>query len=178
MKLVIERNRLAHLGILLSVSAAVAELLQRFDFKPLAAYGFAVTMVCQINGAILRESEKRAERAAAAEEAAVEHAAAHHAVGEHQRVAAGLVEQQAADFDVGRAVERPELLVVPWTTRSLDGIEQEEVGPLQPIAGDLGELGPDFDDGAVRRHREVEGERAVEETFSQTVVQLARRAPT
>ena len=55
MKLVLERNRLAHLGILLSVSAAVAEILQRFDFKPLAAYGFAVTMVCQINGAILRE---------------------------------------------------------------------------------------------------------------------------
>ena len=60
MKLVIERNRLAHLGILLSASAAVAEILQRFDFKPLAAYGFAVTMVCQINGAILRESEKQA----------------------------------------------------------------------------------------------------------------------
>ena len=56
MKLVIERNRLAHLGILLSVSAAVAEILQRFDFKPLAAYGFAVTMVCQINGAILRDN--------------------------------------------------------------------------------------------------------------------------
>ena len=76
MKLVIERNRLAHLGILLSVSAAVAEILQRFDFKPLAAYGFAVTMVCQINGAILRESEKRAARAAAEEEAAAEKAAA------------------------------------------------------------------------------------------------------
>ena len=75
MKLVIERNRLAHLGILLSVSAALAEILQRFGFKPLAAYGFAVTMVCQINGAILRESEKRAERAAAAEEAAAEKAA-------------------------------------------------------------------------------------------------------
>jgi hypothetical protein len=73
MKLVIERNRLAHLGILLSVSAAVAELLQRFDFKPLAAYGFAVTMVCQVN--ILRESEKRAARAAAADEAAAKKAA-------------------------------------------------------------------------------------------------------
>ena len=58
MKLVIERNRLAHLGILLKRQPG-AEILQRFDFKPLAAYGFAVTMVCQINGAILRESEKR-----------------------------------------------------------------------------------------------------------------------
>ena len=75
MKLVIERNRLAHLGILLSVSAALAEILQRFGFKPLAAYGFAVTMVCQINGAILREQEKRAERAAAADEAAAKKAA-------------------------------------------------------------------------------------------------------
>ena len=75
MKLVIERNRLAHLGVLLSVSAALAEILQRFDFKPLAAYGLAVTMVCQINGAILREQEKREARAAAAEEAAVEKAA-------------------------------------------------------------------------------------------------------
>ena len=75
MKLVIERNRLAHLGILLSVSAALAEILQRFDFKPLAVYGFAVTMVCQINGAILREQEKRAARAAAADEAAAKKAA-------------------------------------------------------------------------------------------------------
>ena len=63
------------LGILLSVSAALAEILQRFDFKPLAAYGFAVTMVCQINAAILREQEKREARAAAAEEAAAEKAA-------------------------------------------------------------------------------------------------------
>ena len=75
MKLVIERNRLAHLGVLLSVSAALAEILQRFAFKPLAAYGFAVTMVCQINGAILREQEKREARAAAADEAAAEKAA-------------------------------------------------------------------------------------------------------
>ena len=75
MKLVIERNRLAHLGILLSVSAAVAEILQRFGFKPLAAYGFAVTMVCQINGAILREQLKRAERVAATDEAAAKKAA-------------------------------------------------------------------------------------------------------
>ena len=75
MKLVIERNRLAHLGVLLSVSAALAEILQRFAFKPLAAYGFAVTMVCQINGAILREQEKREARAAAADEAAAKKAA-------------------------------------------------------------------------------------------------------
>ena len=75
MKLVIERNRLAPLGILLSVSAAVAEILQRFAFKPLAAYGFAVTMVCQVNGAILREQEKREARAAAADEAAAKKAA-------------------------------------------------------------------------------------------------------
>ena len=75
MKLVIERNRLAHLGILLSVSAALAEILQRFAFKPLAAYGFAVTMVCQINGAILREQEKREARAVAADEAAAKKAA-------------------------------------------------------------------------------------------------------
>ena len=75
MKLVLERNRLAHLGILLSVSAALAEILQRFAFKPLAAYGFAVTMVCQINGAILREQEKREARAAAADEAAAKKAA-------------------------------------------------------------------------------------------------------
>ena len=55
------RNRLAHLGILHGAGAAALEILQRFDFKPLAAYGFAVTMVCQINGAILRELEKLAE---------------------------------------------------------------------------------------------------------------------
>jgi hypothetical protein len=57
------------------VSAALAEILQRFAFKPLAAYGFAVTMVCQINGAILREQEKREARAAAADEAAAKKAA-------------------------------------------------------------------------------------------------------
>lgn len=75
MKLVIARNRIAHLGVLLSVSAAVAEILQRFEFKPLAAYGFAVTMVCQINGAVMREREKRDARAAAEDDAAAEKAA-------------------------------------------------------------------------------------------------------
>ena len=61
MKLVIERNRLAHLGVLLSVSAALAEILQRFDFKPLAAYGFAVTMVCQstVRSCVSRRSARR-----------------------------------------------------------------------------------------------------------------------
>ena len=79
MQLVIERNRIVHLGVLIGASAAIAELLQYyFEFQGLAAYGFAVTVVCQINSAILSAKERAAaeEKAAAKAAKAEEKAAA------------------------------------------------------------------------------------------------------
>mmetsp|Transcript_32644 Transcript_32644/g.106124 ORF Transcript_32644/g.106124 Transcript_32644/m.106124 type:complete len:88 (+) Transcript_32644:132-395(+) len=74
MKVVFSRNRVAHLGLLLSLSALVAEVPKYYGMKRLSAYGLAVTLVCQINSSIMSFREKVKKRreweAAMAEKAA------------------------------------------------------------------------------------------------------------
>ena len=50
MRVVITRERVVHLIVLLAVSGVLAELLEtQLGFAKLSAWGFGVTLVCQLN---------------------------------------------------------------------------------------------------------------------------------
>ena len=61
-KVVLERNRFAHLGLLMSLSALLAEIPKYLGMARLSAYGLSVTLVCQANAAYMSWQERTKER--------------------------------------------------------------------------------------------------------------------
>ena len=76
--IVLTRARLLHLALLVGVSAVFALLLMYgLEWGRMAAFGLSVTTVCQVNGAIVGEREKKAK----AEEKAMQRSERHQAEG-------------------------------------------------------------------------------------------------
>jgi hypothetical protein len=59
----IDKSRLLHLLLLLGLSYAGGKLLLYVfeDWSPTAAYGFAITVVCQVSNAVLKLTTEEAE---------------------------------------------------------------------------------------------------------------------
>ena len=58
--IVLTRERLLHLALLIALSTLGAlALIQLFEFTTLAAFGASITVVCQVNAAVVSEKEKR-----------------------------------------------------------------------------------------------------------------------
>jgi hypothetical protein len=62
----IDKSRLLHLLLLLGLSYAGGKVLLHFfeDWSPTAAYGFAITVVCQVSNAVLKLTTQEEEPSA------------------------------------------------------------------------------------------------------------------
>jgi hypothetical protein len=62
----VDRDRFLHLLLLLGLSYALGKLLLYFieDWSPTAAYGLAITVVCQVSNAVLKLTTQEAEDSA------------------------------------------------------------------------------------------------------------------